>query len=220
MSLHKSVHPTSSVNDTPCDAGGALTSSFPFENGKSLVPYLTQHHFEIQILPSFSQIVGGLIPGFKALVQPTNLLQVVFVEVPDQRLEGHLEFNRVYITETDVDGEIYNILHQAVPGSISRITKSKRNQVTECVPVIMASYVCAYTLKNDLYSHDQSQLLLAIEMIDSDKIWDIIIVDWEWYHNTLVTMGGRDECCKYLWNRLVRHTKLIVGGLNFANDFM
>lgn len=146
-SFRKSVHPTSSVNNTPCNAGGALSSDLPFANGESLVPYLTQHHFQIQILPSFSQIVGGLIPGFKASAQPTNLLQVVFVEVPDQRLNNHLEVDRAYVTTTAVDGKIYDILYEAVPESISRISKSKRNQGIELVPVIMASSVRAYTFK-------------------------------------------------------------------------
>ncbi len=57
-------------------------------------------------------------------------------------------------------------------------------------------------------------------MIDKEKIWDVTVVDWECYRDTLVTMGERNERCKALWNHLVRHTKLIVGGLNYSDDFM
>ncbi len=146
-SFHKYVHPTSPVNNTPGHAGRDPSSDLPSTSGQSLVSYLTQHHFQIQTLPSFCQIIGGLIPGFRASAQPTNSLPVVFVELPDQRLYGHLEVDRAYITKTEVDRETFSILSDTVPKSIGRAGASRTEMGTELVPVIMASSVCAYTFK-------------------------------------------------------------------------
>lgn len=57
-------------------------------------------------------------------------------------------------------------------------------------------------------------------MIAKPAMWDVRIVEWELYRDTLVNtdQGSFEE--KQLWLQLVGKTDLIVGGLDFGGDFL
>lgn len=109
---------------------------------EKLVDYLGRHSFKIQPLPAYSQIIGGLVPGFDPKQKPTRRLQVVFVEMPQQRVD-RLEAGAVLETfeaQAHVDIATWTILKKAIPRSVRKTSDQKNGMVSIQTGCLVSHY--------------------------------------------------------------------------------
>jgi len=100
--------------------------------GDLFVEFLRRHDFKVELRPTHSGIVGGLINGFDpaAVLKRTR---VIFVENPEHVLpEGDIS-SWAYISEAALDKFTFERIRAAFPNSIRRVNRREVKPQVACI---------------------------------------------------------------------------------------
>jgi hypothetical protein len=57
------------------------------------------------------------------------------------------------------------------------------------------------------------KLTLGLEMLEDKKLWDVRFLSWRAFADAVITRKG------HIWSLLL-NANLLIGGVNFTNDFL
>jgi hypothetical protein len=131
---------------SPAPAASALRSETP--EGDDLVQYLRYYDYPVELRPSFSTILGGLIPDFVD-TDPSSPIRIVIVENPEQRIPDNGEKPESFITAAVIDVHSFGRISAVFPKCIAK--NEERQVVRGSVACYLSTWVSLYL--NDKFYH-------------------------------------------------------------------
>ena len=128
---------------SPAPAASPLRPETP--EGVELVKYLRYYDYPVELKPSFSTILGGLIPDFVD-TNPSSPIRVIIVENPQQRIPDNGEKPESYITAAVIDAPSFGRISAIFPKCIAK------NEERQAVRGSVACYISTWV---SLYSNDK-----------------------------------------------------------------
>jgi len=132
---------------SPAPAASPPRSETP--EGDGLVQYLRYYDYPVELRPSFSTILGGLIPDFVD-TNPASPIRVVIVENPEHRIPENGEKPESFITAAVIDSHSYRRISAFLPKCIAK--DEGRRVVRGSVACYMSTWV-SLLYSNDTFYH-------------------------------------------------------------------
>jgi len=172
--------------------------------------------FDVIYNTNFPRIKGGFFPNFVPNLHNRNKhrLTVVFPLIPQYVIPHVTDHDdpSAEISVLEIDQSDYDAIAKHEPLCLRRAADQSKCAENK-TRYICSSWVCPHSslVRPDLTR--SLQLALPIEMMEHNDLWQVKFLSWKVFSKAVITQKGAT------WN-LLNKVNLLIGGVNFTNDFL